>query len=67
MCLPQFHRRHYKLTYLIFIVPPVALMKAQVVILYFFRLHIVNSNKVISEILERLGDNYEVNILSEEN
>ena len=42
-------------------------MKAQVVILYFFRLHIVNSNKVISEILERLGDNYEVNILSEEN
>ena len=35
--------------FLIFKVPPMALMDAQVVILYFFRIDIVNFNKVMSK------------------
>ena len=46
------HRRHYKLNTLIFIVPPVALTEAQVVIIYIFRISISSFNSVTSEILD---------------
>ena len=51
---------------LIFIVPPVALTEAQVVIVYFSRIAIVSFNRLTSKILIQLGDNYEVNTSSKE-
>ena len=43
---------------LIFIVHPVALMVSQVLIVYIFRMDMANSNRVMSEILVQLGENY---------
>ena len=48
------------------IVPPVTLTEAQIVILYFFRIDIVSSNRLMLEILVQLGENYEVKTLSGE-
>ena len=45
LCLRQCHLKHYKLCFSIFIVPPVALTKAQVAIFYFFLIAIVSSIK----------------------
>ena len=44
--------------------PPVALTEAQAVI--FFLITIVSSYRVMSRILIQIGENYEVNISSEE-
>ena len=45
--------------------PPVGLTEAQFVILYFLRIAIVSSNKVMSKILVQIGVNLEVNTSSE--
>ena len=66
MCLRQCHRRHYKLSSLIFTVPPVALTEAQVVFLYIIHIAIVSFNRMTSKILIQLGDNYEVYTSSKE-